>query len=425
MHVGSTPTSSANCPHQRSWTCGFAPRSESSTLSEGAKCINTSMKLKHIAEGLKIAKDQDGRKVIDFVDDNKSDDKYFSKITSSAGRSSKKINLHKDDVSTEEIHQLKGHIDKEPKAYQAQLPTYTAMPLFSPGETSAEFLDALKQRDEENVTFSKEGLDALMTKGAKSTVGQLAKDRNGLKMFSKVVIIPIPSGKSLVYGFAEKVAEAVKQYNSAVVVSKGALSKAASAKYGTVLRGGRLDKEEQRPDRFFSRTKKFRPEAYAHMFSLFKAGQKSEAELIDFYTRRVGEIETHANILSKSGDSPKVKSEREALEQEKAYLEKFLDRITDPKYVDKQNLSPEEIKNVRGLLRRLSYDRFNVTDEEPFQRKKEKERTLIILVDDNIDTSKSLIDTYRVLFKKGLVDARNSLVVAIALHQLKSPSKEK
>lgn len=381
------------------------------------------MKLEQLAEGLSIAKDQSGRKVINFVDDNKPDDEYFNKITSSMGRSVKKINLHKDDVSTEEIHKLKGHIGDEPKAYQAQLPTYTAMPLVSSGETSAEFLDALKQRDEENITFSKEGLDALMTKGAKATVNQLAKDRNGLKMFSKIVIIPIPSGKELVYDFTKKVAEAVKQYSSNVVVSKGALTKAASAKYGTVIRGGKLDKDEQRPDRFFTRKKTFRPEAYAHMFKLFKAGQKSEDELFDFYEKRVQEIEAHANILSKRGDSPKVKSEREALEQERAYLEKFLEQITDPKFAGQENLSPEEIKTVRGLLRRLSYDRFDVADDESLQRADEKERTLIILVDDNIDTNKSLIDTYRVLFKKGLVDARNSLVVAIALHQLKQPSK--
>jgi phosphoribosylpyrophosphate synthetase len=150
----------------------------------------------------------------------------------------------------------------------------------------------------------------------------------------------------------------------------------------------------------------------------------TEDDLFGFYEQRLGQIEARENQLANQERTEKVSHEIEALQQEKDYLEQFLEKITDPSYQQGEQLSLEEIKTVRGLLRRLSYDRFEVTSPGTIQADN-KSRTLVILVDDNVDTKRSLIDAYRVLFKNGEARLPNSFVVAVALHQLKQPSTVK
>lgn len=382
------------------------------------------MQLRELTEGLKIAKDESGRRVIDYADDDKPDAPFFKALTRSAGVDRSAINLHKDDYSTEEISALKQHIAPNPKAYQEKMPLYTAMPLHMVGAKTDDFLDALKRRNEDEITFTEHGLDALMQKGADSVISALAKDRNNFKMFDRIVVAPIPSGKSLVYDFTKKVVASLEKFGKPVSVANDLLSKAASPKYGTIIRGAKLDREEKRPDKFFSRKKAFRKEAYDRMFKLFKDGQMTEDDLFGFYEQRLGQIEARENQLATRERTEKVNYEIEALQQEKDYLEQFLEKITDPSYQQGEQLSPEEIKTVRGLLRRLSYDRFEVTSPGTIQANN-KSRTLVILVDDNVDTKRSLIDAYRVLFKNAEVQLPNSFVVAVALHQLKQPSTVK
>lgn len=390
------------------------------------------MLLHDLFEGLTHTQDENGRHIIDYKNDDKRDDKYFAGLTKSVGVENKVINLHKDDYSTSEIGTLKQYIGKSDKGYQPEMLLYTAMPL-QYGPKSDDFLDALKRRNEEKITFNPSGLEELMKKGAFATVQRLAKDRNQFRAFNKIIVVPIPSGKSLTQEFANHVIKALQMYNKPVE-QHNLLAKSANPKYGTIIRGRRLNPDDEkregapyssRPDKFYTRFKQFRPESYNHMLGLYKKGQMSEQQLIDFYNQRMAEIANREQELAAQEKSEKVSSEIEALIQETKYLEKFILAISkrSSDITNDETSGPDEIKKLRGLLRRLTYDRFEVVDKTPTPSNP-KERTLVVLVDDNVDSSKSLIDAYRVLFKQGVIHLPNYYVAAIALHQIKQAKTE-
>lgn len=363
------------------------------------------MKLNQVVEGLKVSRDETGRKIVDFTS-SVGDDSYFSGVTSTSDFLKRRdVNLRKDDISQEEWDEIERHFDDKPDVYQDTLPVYPGMPLRKDDNGRTEkFLDALKRRDEENISFTEEGLDKFIQKSAKSVVYRVSKDMN-FKFYDQVVVVPIPSGKRLAGDFAKNVAEVIKGSGVSVRISN-LLSKNPAAKYGSLLRTRH------------GRTITFRPEAWNQLLGQVKKGQVSGDEAINHYENRVVEINKQLNQLQKIG-GPAAQQKADALKQEMEFLtpyfEKLMDVATDPRFGDTGDA--EEIKSIQGFLKRMSYDRFNIEQDTITSQRKKDKPILIVLVDDNIDSASSLVDAYRTLFKKGVLDPKTK-TIAITMHKL-------
>lgn len=405
------------------------------------------MRLYELQEGFTIhpGHGPDDKDVIGYTPEGP-DDPFFSDLTKSSGAATRTISTLKDvTASTAEIEELSQAIEKNRRGYQDSITVYTAMPVYK--ETThttgklRSFMDTLKGKPNPTTEFSASGRDALLTDGAKTIVKNFLAKRP-LTRIKKIILAPIPSSSQLVVQFAHKLAEQLQNApggSGKVSVETDMFQKATVARHGAIRRATIKNADDFDEDKrgysfpFPSRKLSYEPDAlknlirdYVHAWT---EGRVSDEQIHkDFYNlkvkviKKIKDLKTRLNNTEDAKQQEELTSEIDVYQQKLEFLEteyetaveRRQELVTSPGYQPAYR-NPREIKANYGLTRGLTFDRFEIKQTSPLPP-----GTLLVLVDDNIDTSKSIIDLYRTLFKKGVVNQRNNVSVTVfALQQMK------
>jgi hypothetical protein len=308
-------------------------------------------------------------------------------------------------------------------------------------------MDIIKGKSRKAV-FSERGKEELLSDGAKRIVNQYLTDPGQPKFnrFTHIIISPIPSSSPLAKEFMREVVKEVQQSPGASgkVEVRDIFQKAIVPKHGYIRRaqmGGetKVKQTSQKkkgvpretytypfPERELSYTKG--PQYYAQdIAAAWAKDQISDDDISRLVynlkaraARKVTETLNKINTTSSPEEKQRLENALQVRQEELNYIntkleqdiEKYQDKFTSSK-AETTRRRAGEVKALPGMSRDLSYDRFTINQTEPFP-----ERTLLIIVDDNIHKSKSITDLYRSLFKKGLVDQRKVRVVAFVLQRV-------
>lgn len=369
----------------------------------------------NLYEVLKYKQDSKGRDELTYKKaptkgDVPKDDEYFQDITKSMNPGSTKIKpFTKDDVSVQEVDYLKG-LKKEGHNFQPMIPISWASTIHGTKGKSADFLDALKDRNKDKVSFK--GMNDMIEDMAKAVLRELPP----LKSYKTAIVTDLPSTKGLASQFAKEVAKQLQQQGIPTAFDN-LFVKNPDRQTGTILRGAKSDETDE--DGFPVRPVTFRPEAYGRMLQLARqSGEEGINKAIDYAEQRKEAIKKQANDSNLTPDMAK------AIDEEAQYIDKYLDKILelDPNAEQKEVQTKQDL----GFIRRLVYKRFAMNPEAATSKESTNEgKTLIVIADDNFDSRRSVLNAYYELVENGYANYPSSAVVAVAMHQMRGELKGK
>lgn len=255
-------------------------------------------------------------------------------------------------------------------------------------------LDALKGRDGHSTTPA--AMNQMMQQATRSVMKQIGQYYRAMEKADNIVIIPVPSSSTIPMDFAKTLA-AEFGANGKVTTINDILEQNLNYKVG-VAGGKNMD-----PDKLEN--------LYSHVLDDYVRGARTEDQVLDF-------IEDAQSFVKRQINDPNT-SEQDIRLYRVDY--EFLKELENEFFNMDGQQQPGQarqrrVHDIRGALRRHVYDRVKL--KKGAKAPKRTDNTIYVLVDDNIDQGRTVVDVYRYLYKKDLFNQPGTKVIGAVMHKL-------
>lgn len=266
-------------------------------------------------------------------------------------------------------------------------------------------LDGLKGRNQRR--FSIGGQQELLRQAADTVIKQISHYSRGKR---QAVIIPTPSTAPLANQWATTLSQEMK--------SKG---------YQTEVR----DVLEYNPQYKYSLSPgekgKISPDALRKNLNIYKdiivdefvRGFRSDEDAMETLLAAQDWAENH---LKREPDNELVQIDKQAIDYAVDEFERIIDMPAEEfeqmrkDAIAQKGTKPTKLHDLFGGLRRHVWDKTRIKGGSELGEI--SDNVLVIIADDNVESGSMIIDTYRMLYKQGLVDKNKNEVVGAVIHNL-------
>lgn len=267
-------------------------------------------------------------------------------------------------------------------------------------------LDALKGRN--NRRFETDSKQRLMKQAAQTVIKQIEYYESGR---TNAIIIPTPSTAPLAGQWATVLAQEMNASGRFSAEVRNVLEYNPKYKYG-LLAGD--------PNKVNPQALRANIEVYSDI--IVDEFVREFRSFDDAYETIIQAMEWARNRVRQNPEDQLAQIDLQATQLAYNELERLMGlpeeefEVLRHRAIEARGNTPRRFHDLYGGLRRTVWDKTRVTPGIDFGGV--PNNSLIIIADDNIESGSMLVDTYRMLYKNGLVDKRRTRVVGAVMHNL-------